>query len=201
MAANYSAPEVKSTSNPTMAPAPPIIPYFHDSALLTDRQKRRRLEKAVVKRGFEGNIIINSDPREATRHARLEYQNASHLGDKDSRMVFWTKGSTHSVGVGLRVTSGLGIVSQTSPDPDQWVWGAYGVMDEIDTQMAEYLAVAMALKVAKDECDKLAKIEMPSKVVVYSNASDALLRMQELNFVMRSGVRMVKAGVRVVEAG
>jgi ribosome modulation factor len=113
MAANPLAPEVKSTSSPTMAATPPSVPNFHDSALLTDRQKRRRLEKAAVKRGFQGNITIDSDPREATRHAHLEYLNASHWGDKDSRMVFWAKGSTHLVGVGL------GIVSQTSPDPEK----------------------------------------------------------------------------------
>ena len=63
------------------------------------------------------------------------------------------------------------------------------------------MAVAMALKIAKDECEKLAGIERPSKVVVYSSARDALLRIQELNFAMLSGVRMVKAGVRVIEAG
>jgi hypothetical protein len=56
-------------------------------------------------------------------------------------------------------------------------------MDEMDTQMAEFLAVAMALQVAKGECDKLAWSEAPSKVVIYSSARDALLRMQELNFV------------------
>jgi hypothetical protein len=42
---------------------------------------------------------------------------------------------------------------------------------------------------------------MPSKVVVSSSARDALLRMQELDFVILSGVRMVKAGLSVVTAG
>jgi hypothetical protein len=199
MGANASIPEVKSTTNLTMAAIPPIVPHSHDSALLTERQKRRRFEKAIVERGFEGNITIDSDPREATRHAHLEYLKSSHWGDKESRMVFWAKGCT--VGAGLDVTSGLGVVSQTSPDPDQWVWGAYRVMDEVDTQIAEVLAVAMALRIAKDECDKLAGMERPSKVVVYSSARDALIRIQESDFVTLSGVRMAKAGVRVVEAG
>ena len=198
MGANASVSAVKSTSNLTMEATPPTLPHCHDSAL-TERQKRRRFEKAVVKRGFEGTITIDPDPHEATRHARLEYSNASHWGDKDSRMVFWAKGCIARVGPS--VTSGLGIVSQTSPDPDQWVWGAYHIMQEVDTQMAEILAVAMALKIAKDECDKLAEIERPSKVVVYSSARDALLRIRESSFIMLSEVRIVKAGVRVVEAG
>jgi hypothetical protein len=42
---------------------------------------------------------------------------------------------------------------------------------------------------------------MPSKVVVSSSARDALLRMQELDFVILSGVRMVRAGLRVITAG
>ena len=67
--------------------------------------------------------------------------------------------------------------------------------------MAEILAVAMSLKITKDECDKLAKIKRPSKVVVYSSARDAILRFRESSFIMLSGVRIVKAGVRVVEAG
>jgi hypothetical protein len=61
-------------------------------------------------------------------------------------MVFWAKSSTHSFGDGLVVTLGLGIVSQTSPDHEQWVLSAYRVVDEIDTQMAEFLAVATAFK-------------------------------------------------------
>jgi hypothetical protein len=64
--------------------------------------------------------------------------------------------------------------------------------------MTELLAVAVTLKVAKDECEKLAGTEMPAKVVVYSSAKDALLRMQESNFVTASRVRMVKAGVKLV---
>ena len=118
MRANASVSTVKSTSNLTIEATPPTLPHCHDSAL-TERQQRRIFEKAIVKRGFEGNITIDSDPREATRYTYLEYLNASHWGDKDSRMVFWAKGSI--VGVGLSVTSGLGIVSQTSPNPDQWV--------------------------------------------------------------------------------
>jgi hypothetical protein len=198
MGASASIPEVKSTPNP-LAAVPPNDPLF-DSADLTERQKRRRSEKAIVERGFEGNIIINPDPREATRHAQLEYMNASHWGDKESRMVFWAKGCC-IVRAGLDVTSGIGIVSQTSPDPDQWVWAAYHVMDEVDTQMAEILAVAMALRIAKDECDKLAETERPSKVVIYSSARDALMRFHGSSFVTLSGVRMVKAGVRVAKAG
>jgi hypothetical protein len=115
-------------------------------------------------------------------------------------MVFWAKGCC-IVEAGLDVTSGIGIVSQTSPDPDRWVWAAYRVMDEVDTQMAEILAVAMALKIAEDECDKLAEMERPSKVVIYSSARDALMRIHGSNFITLSGVRMVKAGVRVAKAG
>ncbi|RDW77897.1 hypothetical protein BP5796_05749 [Coleophoma crateriformis] len=184
MGANSSVPEVKST--------PSIDSHSHDSALLTDRQKRRRSEKAFVERGFEGNITINPNPCEATRHAHLEHLNPSHWGDKKSRIVFWAKGCC----------SGVGIVSQSSPYPEQWVWRAYRVMDEVDIQMAEILAVAMALKIAKDECDKLtlAGTERPSKVVVYSSSIDALLRIRESNFPNLSGVRMAKAGIRVIKA-
>jgi hypothetical protein len=200
MGASASIPEVRSTPNLTLAAVPPIDPLFQDSVLLTERQKRRRTEKAIVERGFEGNIIINPDPHEATRHAQLEYLNPSHWGDKESRMVFWAKGCC-IVEAGLDVTSGIGVVSQTSPDPDQWVWGAYHVVDEVDTQMVKILAVAMALRVAKDECDKLAETERPSKVVIYSSSREALMRIHGSNFITLSGVRMVKAGVRVAKDG
>src|SRR5258708_2149959 len=133
-----------------MAVALPSAPHLQDSALLTKRQKKKRSEKDIVKRGFGGIITIDSDPCEANRHAHLECLNASHWGDKDSCMVIWAKAHTHPAGVCL------GIVRQTSSDPDQWIWSAYRVMREIDNQMAEILAVAMALKIAKDECDKLA---------------------------------------------
>ncbi len=93
------------------------------------------------------------------------------------------------------------MVSQTSPDPDQWVWAAYHVMEEVDTQMVEILTVAMALRIANGECDKLAETERPSKVVIYSSVREALMRIHGSNFVTLSGVRMVKAGVRVAKAG
>lgn len=131
--------------------------------------------------GFGGKISIDSDSREAARQAELEYSSVSHRGVKD-RMVFWAKGCTIE-------------------DPDQWVRDAYLITYAVDPQIAEILAVAMALKIAKYECNKLAEIERPSKVVIYSSAKDALLGIQESTYVMLSGVRMPKAAVRVVEAG
>ena len=74
-------------------------------------------------------------------------------------------------------------------------------MGKIDSQTAKFLVVIIALKVAKEEYDKLAQIEVPSKVAVCSSTSNALKRMRELDFVMRSGVRKIKAGVMLVEAG
>lgn len=147
---------------------------------------------------FGGKISIDSDSREAARQAELEYSSVSHRGVKD-RMVFWAKGCT--IKSGLRMSSGLGIIGKTYPDPDQWVRDAYLITYVVDPQIAEILAVAMALKIAKYECDKLAEIERPSKVVIYSSAKDALLGIQESTYVMLSGVRMPKAAVRVVEAG
>lgn len=51
--------------------------------------------------------------------------------------------------------------------------------------MAEILAVAMALRIAKYVCDKLAGTERPSKVVVYSSARDALMAIHECNSFSR----------------
>lgn len=75
-------------------------------------------------------------------------------------------------------------------------------MCDISAQMAEILAVFMALQIAEEGCEKLAKVERPGMVVVYSSARDALPRIQEGDLKMLSGGRMPKAGgVRVVEAG
>lgn len=128
----------------------------------------------------------------------LNIQSVSRRGVKD-RMVFWAKGCT--IEGGLRISSGLGIIGKTCPDPDQWVRDAYLITYGVHPQIAQTLAVAMALKIAKHECDKLAEIERPSIVVIYSSAKDALLGIQESTYVMLSGVRMPKAAVRVVEAG
>jgi hypothetical protein len=198
MGANASVPEGETTPNPTTtATSLPLqhgAPPSDDSSTLTEGQKRRRFEKEAVKKGFEGPVTIDSDPREAMRHAQLEYINATHWGEKDSRMVFWAKGCT--IRVELDVTSGLGITSQTSPDPDQWIWGEYHVMRDVNAQMAETLAVGLALRIAKDECEKLAKMERPS------SAKDALLRIQGSDFVILSGgVGMPKVGVRMVQVG
>ena len=198
MGANTSIPEDKLIADQIVTAAALIDPHLHDSVPLTERQKRRRSEKAIVERGFEGITVIDPDPHEATRHACLEYLNPSHWGDKESRLVFWAKGCC-TVRAGLDVTSGIGIVSQTSPDPDQWVWGAFHVMEEVDTQTVEILA--LALKIAKDECDRLTEMERPSKVLIYSSSRDALSRVHGPNFVALSGVRMVKAGMRVAKAG
>ena len=46
----------------------------------------------------------------------------------------------------------------------------------VDAQMAEILAVAMALKIAKDEIEKIGGKEKPSRVVVSSSSREALLR-------------------------
>jgi hypothetical protein len=110
-------------------------------------------------------------------------------------MVFWTKGCT------VGVTSGIGIVSQISPDPEQWVWAAYRVMREVSIQIAEILALAMALRIAREECEKLDVSNRPSKVVFCSSARNALVRIQESDFVTLSGVRMPKAGVRMGDVG
>lgn len=104
---------------------------------------------------FGGKISIDSDSCEAARQAELEYSSVSHRGVKD-RMVFWAKGCT--IESGLRMSSGLGIIGKTYPDPDQWVQDAYLITYVVDPQIAEILAVAMALKIAKYECDKLAEI-------------------------------------------
>jgi hypothetical protein len=151
-----------------------------------------------VSTGFGGKISIDSDSREAARQAELEFSIVSHRGMK-ARMVFWARGCTTEDG--LRMSSGLGIVGKTCPDQDQWVRDAYLITYAVDLQIAEILAVAMALKIAKSECHKLSEIERPSKVVIFSSAKDALLGIQEPTHVMLSGVRMPKAAVRVVEAG
>ena len=96
IAANHPVSKAKSTSDLTIAVAPPRAPHLQDSAFLTERQKWRRSEKEIVKRGFGGTITIDSDPCEASRHAHPEYLDASHWGDKDSRMVIWAKAYTHS---------------------------------------------------------------------------------------------------------
>jgi hypothetical protein len=141
-------------------------------------------------------MTIDSDPAEAIKHAQLEYLNALHWGDKDSRMVFWAKGCN------IDGIPGLGIVSNSSPDPEQWVWRAYLVMHQkVDAQMAELLAAASALRIAKEKCEELGESERPSKVVVYSSSNDALVRIQEGKYIFYGDARMPKAGVKIVERG
>ncbi|KAE8443466.1 hypothetical protein EG329_001863 [Mollisiaceae sp. DMI_Dod_QoI] len=66
----------------------PPIPHPQESPILTPRQKRRRLEKAIMKTGFEGEIIIHHpDPdEEVTQHAHHEKNpnTSSHWGDNDN---------------------------------------------------------------------------------------------------------------------
>jgi hypothetical protein len=143
MGANTSAPEVHTTTNLVMVPTPlPPVAYRDDPSLSLSARNGGGLKKGVVQRSFEGRIILDSDPVEATKYAQLEYISESHWGDKDSRMVFWAKGCK------IEGALGLGMVSQTSPDPEQWVWSAYRVMDvRVDVQMA--------LRIAKETFERL----------------------------------------------
>jgi hypothetical protein len=117
MGANSSIPEPETSwTTPTLTWPAPRYRFGgppDNSSLLTEGQKRRIFEKEVIRRGFEGNMTIDSDPAEAIKHAQLEYLNALHWGDKDSRMVLWAKGCN------IDGIPGLGIVSNSSPDPEQ----------------------------------------------------------------------------------
>lgn len=77
------------------------------------------------------------------------------------------------------------------------------MMREItDHHVAEILAVAMALQIAKEKCDELSCPERPWKVVVYSCSRDALLQMQHWsNDTTSARGKMIKAASKVVERG
>jgi len=181
-------------------------PPNQSDAPLTERQQRRRFEKAVVKEGFQGTVTINSDhPHEAVQYASLGYVYPSHWGDENGRMVFWAKGSTVAItnDSGTEQVSGLGIISETSPDPEQWAWSAYRVMRDIDDTTVVILALAMALKIAGEKCGELKYGERPARVLVYSCSSDALRGMQRSDSknttAEESGGKMSKAARRVVD--
>jgi hypothetical protein len=118
-------------------------------------------------------------------------------------MVFWAKGCTGTIdNTEFDNISGLGIISQTSPDPDQWIWSAFRVMREVESETAEILAVALALQIAKEKCDEFEKSERPSRVVVYSCSIDALRRIQHwFDETTSARGKLIKAAARVAERG
>ena len=103
-----------------------------ESVPLTERQVRRRFEKDIVNRGFQGSVIIDSDPGAAGTYASHEYTGASRLADKGTRMVYWSSGST-----GPERKSGFGIVYKSRASHNGWVRRAYHITRETNAQVAE----------------------------------------------------------------
>lgn len=168
--------------------------HSKEPAPLTERQKQRRFGTEVVSKGFQGSVVIDSDAEAAGTYASHEYTDTSRLKDGGgTRMIFWANGCT--LGAGHDRISGLGVVGRSKPNPNRWGRRAYHIMRETNAQVAEILAVSMALQIAKDECYKLETTERPSMVVVYSCSKDALLRMRESRFTPSLGGKVVKAGV------
>jgi len=63
------------------------------------------------------------------------------------------------------------------------------------------LAVAMALKIAKEECEKRGEVWRPSCVIVYSGTNDALRKIEGGNYAVLEGRRIAKARLRAIETG
>ena len=111
--AHTSTPTALNNSSPLVTSIPHSVPY-HTDPTLSERQKRRRFEKALLQNGFEGTVILTSNPAKSNECADIE----DHHGEKNNRMVFWAKGCT------IDGVSGLGIVGQAIPDSGRTIWRA-----------------------------------------------------------------------------
>lgn len=128
---------------------------------------RRKTKRDLKNKLFKGVVVI--EPSETALVSAAKEVN-SYLNE--DRLVLWTDGSGNETS-----DCGIGIAYRSS----KYVWDdlSWRIRGQISTYLLEIYAIVRALEIGWDMCRNQGAERKPSKLVIYSDCSDALRRFDQ----------------------